>query len=122
MAPTGRTNEFIVFRDAMMDRKRILQVTAGNLRQCHLYVNGHHDFFPKSAFGGSKRNGNTGAGIEIFLDGLNETVTTDIGSDAKSGKPRGFLRGRSWVRRFYDFHAVKPGTLLSLEKLAQKKY
>jgi hypothetical protein len=65
-----------------------------------LYVAGHLDFFPASAFGKSKRtvNGSGQAGIEIFLDGLDETVLTDIGSDAKSGKPRGFLRGRSWVK------------------------
>ncbi len=106
----------------MTDRKRLLQVTAGNLRQFHLYVNGHYDFFPKAAFGGSKRNGNGRGGIEIVLDGLNETVTTDIGSDAKSGKPRGFLRGRSWVRRFYEFHGIKAGGFLALEKLTPGKF
>jgi hypothetical protein len=104
----------------MTDRKRILQVTAGNLRQSHLYVKCHFDFFSKEAFGGAKRAG-TGK-IEIYLDGLNETVTTDIGSDAKSGKPRGFLRGRSWVRRFFEFHEVKPGTYLSLEKITDNRF
>jgi len=108
--------------EAMTDRKRILQVTAGNLRQSHLYINGHLDFFSKTVVGGSKRAGNEHGTIEIFLDGLNETVTTDIGSDAKSGKPRGFLRGRSWVRRFFQFHEVKPGALLSLEKTLENTY
>jgi DNA (cytosine-5)-methyltransferase 1 len=106
----------------MTDRTRILRVTAGNLRQSHLYVNGHFDFFSQQAFGGSRRASNGDGTIEIYLDGLNETVTTDIGSDAKSGKPRGFLRGRSWVRRFYEFHEVKPGTLLSLEKITENKF
>lgn len=34
------------------DRKRLLRVTAGNLRQNHIYINGHYDFFPKDALGG----------------------------------------------------------------------
>ena len=33
-------------------------------------------------------------GIEIFLDGLGETIATEIGTNAKTGKPRGFFRGR----------------------------
>ena len=30
-------------------RKRLLQVTAANLRHSHLYVRGHYDFSPKIA-------------------------------------------------------------------------
>jgi hypothetical protein len=33
------------------DRKRLFRVTAGNLRQNHLYINGHYDFFPTDAIG-----------------------------------------------------------------------
>ena len=106
----------------MTDQKRLLQVTAANLRHSHLYVTGHYDFFPKAAFGAAKRNGNGQGAIEIFFDGLNESIATDIGRDAKSGKPRGFLRARGWIRRFYEFHEVKPGAVLSLEKLSEKKY
>jgi hypothetical protein len=67
------------------DRKRFIQVTAGNLRQNHLYVSGHYDFFPSDVVRGSKKNGNGELPIEIFLEGLNETIKTDIGSDAKTG-------------------------------------
>ena len=35
------------------ERKRLLRVTAGNLRQYHIYINGHYDFFPKDAVGGA---------------------------------------------------------------------
>ena len=105
---------------ATADQIRLLRVTAGNLRQNHLYVNGHYDFFPRDAVGGNKRNGH--AVIEIVLDGMNETVSTDIGSDAKTGKPRGFLRGRSWVRRFYKHHNVQPDSLVALEHLSDGRY
>lgn len=104
------------------DQLRLLRVTAGNLRQSHLYVAGHLDFFPKDAVGGSRRDSDRQAGIEIILDGLNTTVVTDIGSDAKTGKPRGFLRGRGWVRNFYEHHKIKPGSLVGLERLADRRY
>ena len=38
------------------EKKRLLRVTAGNLRQSHLYVNGHYDFFPPDCIGGAKRS------------------------------------------------------------------
>ena len=104
------------------NEKRLFRVTAGNLRNNHLYVNGHHDFFPRDCVGGAKRSAKAALGIEIALDGLNETVSTDIGSDAKTGKPRGYFRGRTWVRKFYVHHGIQPGTVLSLERLSARKY
>jgi DNA (cytosine-5)-methyltransferase 1 len=102
--------------------KRLIHVTAGNVRQSHVYINGHYDFFPKDIIGPSKRSKQGSEGIELILDGLGEAVQTDIGSDPKNGKPRGFLRGRAWVKRFYEHHDVKPGTVLSVERLAERRY
>lgn len=103
------------------ENKRLLKVTAGNLRHSHLYVNGHYDFFPPDCIGGAKRSAGSRT-IDIRLDGLDQTVRTDIGRDAKTGKPRGFFRVRGWVRRFFEHHAVKPGTLLALERLSERIY
>lgn len=105
----------------MAENVRYLRVTAGNLRQSHLYVNGHYDFFPSDIIGSSKRQAD-GRSIEIVLDGLDQTVATDIGRDAKTGKPRSFLRGRGWVREFYGRHRVQPGTVLAIERLGERKY
>ena len=104
------------------NEKRLFRVTAGNLRNNHLYVNGHHDFFPRDCVGGARRSAKAASGIEIALDGLNETVSTDIGSDPKTGKPKGYFRGRAWVRKFYEHHEIQAGTVLSLEKLSARKY
>lgn len=104
------------------NQKRLLRVNAANLQHQHLYVTGHFDFFPPDVIGGSKRGSNGHGAIEITLDGLNKTVTTDIGSESKTGKPRGFLRCRSLVGRFYKHHGVKPGSLVTLERLAERKY
>jgi len=61
-------------------RKWVFKVTAGNLRNNHIYINGHYDFPPKDCVGGSRRKTGLARGIEIVLDGLNDTIKTDIGS------------------------------------------
>lgn len=103
-----------------MDSKRLLRVTAGNLRQNHLYIREHLDFFPPDAIGEAKRNGH--AGIELELVGLGKTIETDIGRDAKTGRPRGFLRDRSSIGEFYKHHRVTHETLLALERIDRRKY
>jgi hypothetical protein len=100
---------------------RTIEVTAGNLRQNHLYVSRLYDFFPADIVGGPRRAG-VGGQIEIVLDGLNETVATDIAAHAQTGKPRGFLRCRGAMRRFFAHHQVQPGAQLSLQKLSDRQY
>lgn len=104
------------------DRKRLLRVTPGNLRNSHLYVHGHYDFFPVDCIGASKQKNRNGAAIRIFLEGLNRTVETDIGSDARTGQPRRFFRGRTWVREFYEHHDISTGDVLALERTGKREY
>jgi len=108
--------------DRTIDEIRLLRVTAGNLRQNHLYVTGHYDFFPDDIVGTSKRNGRKSGYIEITLDGLKEPIYTDIGSDPKTGKPRGFLRDRASVKRFFKHHEIKPGAMLALKRVSDRQY
>ena len=110
-------------RQAADDRKRLLVVTPGNLRQSHLYVNAHFDFFPKSCIGPPRKsvNGN-GHQIEITLDGLNETVKTDIGANAAHGKAAKLLSRPNLVRRFFEHHKVHAGDELALERLDGYRY
>jgi hypothetical protein len=90
-------------RPAANGKKRLLTVIPGNLSQNHLYVNKHYDFFAADCIGASRKSTNGNAKpIEIVLDGLNETIQTDIGVDAKTGKPRRFFRGRTRLRRITD--------------------
>lgn len=107
---------------AAVDRTRLLQVTAGNLRQNHLYVREHLDFFPPDIVGPPRRNGNRDHEIALILDGLNQTIFTDIGSDAETGKPRSFLRDRESIGKFYRHHRVAAGTKVGLERLEQRAY
>ncbi|MBL8827355.1 MAG: DNA (cytosine-5-)-methyltransferase [Planctomycetaceae bacterium] len=101
---------------------RTLQVTAGNLKNGHLYVRDLDGFLPDDVLGSSRKSIGQGEGIEIVLDGLGESVITDVPRDSRSGKSRGFLRSRASVRRFFDHHHLKVGATLRLERLATRRY
>jgi len=115
------SNGMPILNDQKTDKKRVLRVTNANLLYNHLYVTGHYDFFPRDCIGSPKRSTSSPT-IEIHLDGLRQTVRTDIGRDAKTGRPRGFFRGRKWVREFFEHHAVKAGSFLALERLSDRSY
>jgi hypothetical protein len=51
---------------AVADRKRLIRITAGNLRNNHIYITGHYDFFPKGC-GTGTRNERGGYGWEVRL-------------------------------------------------------
>jgi DNA (cytosine-5)-methyltransferase 1 len=109
--------------NATNKKKRLLVVTPGNVRQNHLYVRKLYDFFPADCVGPSrKRTNGNGSHIEIWLDGLNESIETDIGTNAKTGVPRGFFRGRKWVRQFFEHHRIHAGDRLALERLGTRRY
>ena len=80
------------------DRRRLIRITAGNLRHNHIYITGHHDFFPPECIGAATKKRNAKARpIQVVLDGMDTTIETDIGTDARTGKPRRMFRGRKWV-------------------------
>lgn len=84
------------------DRRRV-RVTEANLRNHHLYVTKQlRAFFPVDSLGGPRRRSANGHGFDLILDGLDATVRTDIGSDAKNGKARGFLRCRAHGRNSWS--------------------
>ncbi|NMC21082.1 MAG: DNA cytosine methyltransferase [Thermogutta sp.] len=104
------------------DKKRFLQVTAGNLRNQHLYVHRHLDFFPADCLApADPADGSRGA-VAIYLEGLNRTVETQLAIDTKTGKPRGFFRSRTWVREFFEHHGIQTGDVLALERTGERTY
>ncbi len=103
--------------------RRLLVVTPGNIRNSHLYVRKLYDFFPADCIGPPrKRSKGTNGDIEIVLDGLDESIRTDIGTNAKTGAPRHFFRGRKWVRCFFEHHKVHAGDQLALERIGNRRY
>jgi DNA (cytosine-5)-methyltransferase 1 len=106
----------------MTAARRLIRVTAANLKHSHLYVTGLRDLFPPDAIGGPRRKASNGHGFDLILDGLNKTVRTDIGSEAKTGKPRGFLRCRADIGKFYKHHAIQPGGYVELHRLSERTF
>ena len=103
--------------------KRLLVVTPGNIRNNNLYVRKLYDFFPADCVGPPRKRAKIAdREIEIVLDGLNESIRTDIGTNAKTGAPRDFFRGRKWVRCFFEHHKVLAGDQLALERLGNRRY
>ncbi len=103
-------------------RKRLITITAGNVRNHHFYISGHYDFFPDDCVGSAKKVAGHGREIEINLVGLNRSIKTDIGRETVSGKPRKFFRGRKWVREFFEYHEIKIGDVLALERVKSRSY
>ena len=59
------------------DRKRLVAITVGNLSNDHIYLSGHHDFFPKECYGHSKKAdgvGNKGVSVNSVLARVHETA------------------------------------------------
>ncbi|MGH9203989.1 MAG: DNA cytosine methyltransferase, partial [Vicinamibacterales bacterium] len=54
--------------------------------------------------------------------GLPEPVLTDIPRDAKTGRPRGFFRKRSWVRQFFQVHGLRAGDTIAIERVEDYRY
>ncbi len=104
------------------DNLRIITVTAANLRQSHLYLNGAVDFFPKEAIGPASSRHGTGREIHLDVAGLNSPVFTDIPADAKNGRPRGIFRRRAWVKKFFDTHNIQAGDTIIIEKKDTFRY
>jgi len=103
-------------------RKRLICVSAANLREKHLYLTGHEDFFPADCFGPSSEKAGTGKVVRLDVHGLAEPVCTDIPTDAKSGKSRRFFRKRAWVRKFFAKHGIKPGDTIAIERMSSHRF
>lgn len=104
------------------EKKKLIRLTDGNIRNAHIPVAGLRGFLPADCFGSPKKAGGVGKTIRICLDGLERTIETDIGRDAKTGKPRRQFRARGWVKRFFQCHKAKAGDLLELERLGDREY
>jgi hypothetical protein len=105
-----------------LDRRRVIVVTESNLRNSHLNIRRHLDFFPRDCLGPPQRNGcELGKPIKIELNGLGEVIETDIGT-SRTGAPRGHFRERKAFRRFFNHHRVKAGQQLALERLNGRQY
>ncbi len=103
-------------------RKRLICVTAANLRESHLYITGHTDFFPADCYGAPSAKAGLGKPIQLDVVGLADPVVTDIPTDAKTGRPRRFFRKRAWVKEFFAKHGIKPGDTICIERIGSRRF
>ncbi len=104
------------------NRKRLISITGGNLRNGHIYLSGHHDFFPKECYGQSGRAKGLGKPLILLPGGTDESIETDISTNGKNGKPRNFFRKRGWVKKFFKKYDIREGDVVAIEKVSKYKY
>jgi len=104
------------------DRKRLVSITNGNLANKHIYISGHHDFFPSECYGKSNAKSGTGQKLKLFVEGLADPIETDISRNGGNGRPRNFFRKRGWVRRFFARHNLRPGDVVAIERIDKFAY
>ena len=98
-------------------RKRLICVSAGDLRSGRLRLTGHLDLFPADCIG-DKGGASIGApSLRLEIAGIPQIVETSIAVDGRTGNPRNEFRHRAWVRSFYERHRIKPGDTLAIERL-----
>jgi hypothetical protein len=69
------------------NRKRLIALTEGNLRNHHLYITGRHDFFPGECYGRSNARNGTGRKLTLLVEGLPDIVEIDIAGGDGNGGP-----------------------------------
>jgi DNA (cytosine-5)-methyltransferase 1 len=100
-------------------KKRLISITGGNIRNGHIYISRHHDFFPLECYESKK---GLGKPLTLLPEGLNKEIETDISLDGTNGKPRNFFRRRDWVGEFFKHHDICEGDVIAIEKIAKYKY
>lgn len=110
----------------VQDRKRLISITEANLKKKnrHIYISGHHDFFPKESYGPPDSSSGTGTLLTLLVEGFKEAVKTDIGTEGRNGKikPRNFFRNRKWVRKFFEKHTIREGDVIAIERIDKFTY
>ncbi len=106
------------------NKKRLIAITEANLKEknSHIYISGHHDFFPDECYGQSSKEKGIRKEMTLIVEGLTQPVKTDIGINDTNGKPRNFFRNRRWVRKFFEKHELKAGDVVAIERLDKYIY
>ena len=94
----------------------MIQLTDGNLRNHHVYLRKHLDFFPADAIGAASVRNGKGTLLTLHFDGLPSAVKTDISCEKKSFRCRG-----PW-REFFGLHHLAEGDSVVIERVSAYDY
>ena len=89
-------------------------LTAGNIRNGHIYLKDCLHAFPHACIGGPNASG---AGEPLRLDwGDSEAIETDIDGEKK------IFRKRGWARTFFRRERARPGDAVVISRIASRHY
>jgi len=80
------------------------------------------EFFPPDVFGGSSKKVKLGTPITLRVEGMSESINTDIPTDKNSKRPRWMFRKRKWVKDFVRCHRLHANDSVIIERLAKRIY
>jgi DNA modification methylase len=102
---------------------RVITITEAAFKYGNLNLSAcGKDFFPSDVFGSHSKKGKIGNLITLKIEGLNDTIETDIPTDKKTGHPRLIFRKRSWSKKFVNFYKLKVKDEISITRLEPRTY
>ncbi len=102
---------------------RVIKLTEATHKYGNLNIrNCGKDFFPPDVFGGSSKKAGLGTPITLRVEGLSESIVTDIPTDKKTKRPRWMFRERAWAKEFVKLHSLKEGDTIVISRIAPRKY
>ena len=100
-------------------------LTAGNIRNGHIYLRSILDFFPSDAVGGSDRTQQADRSLSVTFDGIG-TLDTDITGPDRLKRPgrsnHCMFREREPVRRFFALYEAQDGDAVDITRTGSHAY
>jgi hypothetical protein len=96
----------------------VITLTGGNIRNDHVYLRDHLDFFPKDAVGAPAAKDGLGRLLTVHFAGASEPVETDIAG----GRTKLFFRARKPWGEFFRRHGLAEGDAVRITRLDEREY
>jgi hypothetical protein len=94
----------------------LIPLTAGNIRNNHIYLRGHLDFFPAAAIGQPAAKDGRGRSLTLHLEGISEPVITDIAGTKL------IFRKRAAMKEFFKRNNLREGDVVQITRESQWVY
>jgi len=104
------------------NKKRLLSVSRGNLRNSTLSLDSHHDFFPSITQENSKDGNGTGILITIYLNGLSDPIETALVTGNTKKRKTITFNNREWIKNFFNKYRIQEGDVIAVERLGETSY
>ena len=100
---------------------RVIKITKAAFKYGNLNLSScGKDFFPSDVFGGPTKN-QPGKLITLKIDGLNNSIETDIPT-YKTGHPHWIFRKRGWSKKFVNFYKLKIKDEIAIIRIEPRIY